>query len=352
MNLHQNKSNESFKINANNQFTTDAYERFKYQLNFKYIDAQAQLMEKRQGFNKKNTYSPIIENIKDLNKANQVIIFTASNKIWNLKEEINNIGALGYVLKESPMMNLNRTGSIELYQDFVRLVKNAVKLSTLRELVKFQEYLVNVNKQMETENSEVDLNGVYNSIELLLLDKHLFDKTNSNKYNPSQEIVKSVILNQVVFVETYLKKKYTTTLEPKVNFSNGKRMAVKEVSLNKSDIKHNVLGHIFLQSEFDDGYSRVKDVLLSNAQLTEAPSGWNYLSESTQNKNKDLSIMLSAAYGFYSFDEQRLKLLAKMKDIRNSYIAHHGGSLDIPFEEIRDFYIDIIGAILKQDYKI
>lgn len=49
----------------------------------------------------------ILKRIKQVNPGNQVIIFTASSKSWNLKALMDN-GADEYYLKESPLYHLQR----------------------------------------------------------------------------------------------------------------------------------------------------------------------------------------------------------------------------------------------------
>ena len=46
------------------------------------------------------TGTKVLRKIKDINKGIQVIIFTASNKVWNI-EKLLEIGANGYYIKEN-----------------------------------------------------------------------------------------------------------------------------------------------------------------------------------------------------------------------------------------------------------
>lgn len=76
----------------------------------------------------------VSQKIKEQNKGNQIIVFTASNKIWNLKEEIENIGATAYILKESPELNLKWQDSLSLYNEFVNALIKACSLSYLKSI--------------------------------------------------------------------------------------------------------------------------------------------------------------------------------------------------------------------------
>lgn len=70
--------------------------------------------------------SKILCEIKKLNQGNQVIIFTASNKAWNMKElmqagyEID-----GYYIKESPAFYFGKENSLANYQKFQNEVRTA-----------------------------------------------------------------------------------------------------------------------------------------------------------------------------------------------------------------------------------
>jgi CheY-like chemotaxis protein len=75
----------------------------------------------------------VLQKIKSINRGNQVIIFTASNKSWNQKSLID-YGADGYFVKESPEYNF----SIELSKSkliyFKDEVESCLKMFFLREV--------------------------------------------------------------------------------------------------------------------------------------------------------------------------------------------------------------------------
>lgn len=75
----------------------------------------------------------LLRKIKSFNEGNQVIIFSASNKVWNLKALLE-AGADGYYMKESPEFNFSRKISEQKYDDFKFNVERCFKRSYLREL--------------------------------------------------------------------------------------------------------------------------------------------------------------------------------------------------------------------------
>ena len=79
----------------------------------------------------------IAAHIKDpkINRARQVVIFSASDKVWNMKEEVLKIGATDYVLKESPEANFSKNDSLRNFREFGNAVKKACELSYLKDYV-------------------------------------------------------------------------------------------------------------------------------------------------------------------------------------------------------------------------
>jgi len=64
----------------------------------------------------------LLKDIKNLNPAVPVIMFTASNKAWNIGKLINE-GAEGFYIKESPEIGIDDWFSIENYKNFLQTVK-------------------------------------------------------------------------------------------------------------------------------------------------------------------------------------------------------------------------------------
>ncbi len=75
----------------------------------------------------------ILEKIKYINEGNQVIMFTASNKAWNMKELLD-AGADGYYIKESPEYNFSPKVSKQNYEKFKETVKECFDRGYLRDI--------------------------------------------------------------------------------------------------------------------------------------------------------------------------------------------------------------------------
>lgn len=75
----------------------------------------------------------LINEFLNTNEGNQIIVFTASNKIWNLNAAIKR-GARGFYIKESPDFNYSYYQSIELYNSFKENIKECFNRSHLRSI--------------------------------------------------------------------------------------------------------------------------------------------------------------------------------------------------------------------------
>ncbi|MFE2861764.1 response regulator [Sphingobacterium multivorum] len=101
------------------------------------VDLRLNGLEEDEGLNV-NAFSgmSVIKKIKTLNKGNQVIVFTASNKAWNLKALIDS-GVDGYYLKESPEYYFPKTISDQNYQEFKNNVINCFNKGFLKDIFNF-----------------------------------------------------------------------------------------------------------------------------------------------------------------------------------------------------------------------
>jgi len=114
----------------------------------------------------------ILQRIKTLNPGTQVIIFTASNKAWNMKE-LQDLGADGYFIKESPDYLVPDHLSLYNYEAFKKQAKNSFRRVFLRNIYQAHQAAINetaFHDQSFLTLSEAGLNTAFKLIELELLD--------------------------------------------------------------------------------------------------------------------------------------------------------------------------------------
>ena len=93
----------------------------------------------------------VLRKIKTLNEGNQVIIFTASNKVWNLKALLE-AGADGYYMKESPEYNLSGKISKQNFTGFKQNVQKCFERSYLRDIYKDNQQLFLILNSISSSN--------------------------------------------------------------------------------------------------------------------------------------------------------------------------------------------------------
>ncbi len=267
--------------------------------------------------------------IKNKNIGNQVVIFTASNKIWNLKEEIFKNGAMGYALKESPDLNLKRKDSLELYKDFVNSIKSACNMSYLKDMVTKQgelESLCSATKQLES------------VVNLLAKDNGENDK----------DLLGAALLAEIVFVEDFIKSQGYSLL------STGKDDTLKVELCKNTGEQIPISGFMFFKREQNGNYSNVIDVSDFYKAPQEPPSGWCKVS------NSDVTLVAATLLKECSFSANITRKYVHFKHIRNTQVAHKitrdtkiappNSSERIEFSEtdIKDFYDSLIYPLVKK----
>lgn len=95
----------------------------------------------------------ILKEIKKINKGAQVIIFTASNKAWNLKALLD-AGADGYYIKESPEYGFSLAYSRKNSDAFCKAVENCLNRGYLREIYCKKEQIRSLIKKINDWNSK------------------------------------------------------------------------------------------------------------------------------------------------------------------------------------------------------
>lgn len=95
----------------------------------------------------------ILKAIKEINKGNQIIMFTASNKAWNMKALID-AGADGYYIKESPEFAFPLMYSISNTKSFCTNIKECLERSYLKDIAgKIEAH----KKELSNSNYDVKL---------------------------------------------------------------------------------------------------------------------------------------------------------------------------------------------------
>lgn len=254
-----------------------------------------------------------------LNEGSQIVIFTASNKSWNIEESMIKTGACGYVLKESPEMNYSREESYQLFRDFSNKIREAFNLSYLRQLY---QILDGFNYRLT--EKDVDLAPLFDYADLLDLDK---GKNNNI-------IIKSCTLCQFRFIETLLLNKHQFYIKGNGDIIMDGREA--------GNCYHRILFHSIKEK---NGYKTVADVdFTENIRPLTKDDYWEYA-----NENSDISRIVAALLIYYGIKLIDVKLTVKLKYERNTTSAHGDKVTSITVSDLQEHFEKVIVPILEKE---
>ena len=102
-----------------------------------------------------NKYSgtQLLKVIKTKNRGTQVIIFTASNKAWNMKALLD-LGADGYFIKESPELGFSYQFSKENVKNFIKNAESCLSKNYLRDIYSRKLTIEGILDNQKTGNSQ------------------------------------------------------------------------------------------------------------------------------------------------------------------------------------------------------
>jgi CheY-like chemotaxis protein len=90
---------------------------------------------------KKITGYKILEGIKAHNKGIQVVIFSATNKVWNL-QALQDAGADGFIIKESPENSTDAKFTFESITNLIKTIDKCFSLKIKKELVELHKSIL------------------------------------------------------------------------------------------------------------------------------------------------------------------------------------------------------------------
>ena len=247
----------------------------------------------------------------EINKGCQIIIFTASNKSWNVQNALAHTHVSDYIVKESPEMGYSSNDTYLSLGKFMASIKKAIERSYIKDIYG------NLDKY---EDREGELSLLYEFAELLNLD--------NGEKNPT--LLKSGALNLIVFIEEFLKSHFEVD-----NLCN----------LSKGETKiGNFKGKLCYKTEFKNGYPSVVESAWFDMLLH---PGWN-----DPNPTADITRILAPLYMYYGLGNENVNLVVKLKHIRNTTIAHGGETCKLSLNDLRNIYDKVIYIILKKSFTL
>ena len=258
---------------------------------------------------------------EELNPHNQVIIFTASNKVWNYEKAVKQTKACGYVIKESPEQNLSKSDSRALFYQFTKSIKHACNMSYLRDL-----YGSLKNLEIDYEYAEDELLLLYQFVELLNIDN-----------NQKQEsLIRACTLTLYAFFESFMDNRFIP--------------GTTDFSRKDCDCRIMWSGKFYVKYVKNDKNEKIiTDIKTVNENsVSKDLIGWDKWMHDKDKiniaKNKTILIPLSL---YYNISDVRLRKVLKLINVRNS-MAHKGIG-EYTLEDLKEIFNDIILPIVRQD---
>jgi CheY-like chemotaxis protein len=136
----------------------------------------------------------ILREIKSENKGIQVIMFTASNKAWNMKE-LQEIGADGFYIKESPEYSKDLKFSVGNFNNFEKQATICFENVFLKEIHFRNE---NIIRKLNS------ISSVGGGVGLMALSKQKLKNEIVLQINQSYELLRSAYINEFNYTMSFL----------------------------------------------------------------------------------------------------------------------------------------------------
>ena len=273
----------------------------------------------------------VLDYIKQKNEANPVVVFSASNKLWNFKNAVWNYkdpqtqehkeGAIDFVLKETPESALNASESYMMYCDFENAIKTSFKISVLKKVV---------DKQKIMSKKCPSINSLNEFVKLVLLDKG----------NNNNSMLKACLMKLWTFLEDYMDSVYCIIPTP----TGGARQLCSKKNNNSIGVVSN---RVFVQKQKIKNtiYSKIVDTDYITSSSVSIPHGYEEVD------NSKFGLTLCSLYLKYRIDKDIINnIVVPLDGIRNE-MSHKPDRVNLKIEQLYDFYFKIIVPVIEHDHK-
>jgi CheY-like chemotaxis protein len=252
----------------------------------------------------------ILEKIKEHNKGIQVIIFSATNKIWNLLE-LQKEGADGFILKESPELSIDPEFTKQSILNICKTVDECLEYSFLNDFYsKYKEIKIELLPRTNPKNTEYPLDKKFVNEYLKWLQ---FGIDNIGKYKNKEGLVTSFLI--LFSVLENLANRIIDIDNPESVYENGETKYQHKFRINNEYLK-------FFECN-NDVYSS------SNKNLNTIKKSINW--------NQKILNALDFLSGFEINVPSISNLITKRNDIIHSN-STTGNNIEISIEEIKKLF--------------
>lgn len=293
-----------------------------YLLDLRLHDDDFREDEKLSGFD-------IIDCIREQNEANPIVVFSASNKIWNLEKAKNN--TIGYVLKEDPQNIFNAEQSFKLYNDFKVLLKDAFYLSDAKPLARTVR---NMEMLILEKKLSIRFDDLNNFINLTIMAK-------GKKNDETNSLFKSCLLILMTSLEEIIKERFEFKQDPQnlINYF---------VRINDENVKWDYAKYVFVKKETFGKNPPIIDSYCSNVEVEKNSirSGFSCVND------KDNGLILSSLYLFYGLNSETINHIYLPVRNQRHKVAHTTENIPLTFGHLYKFFHNVLTPVIYKEIEI
>ncbi|MFB9862464.1 hypothetical protein [Rufibacter immobilis] len=272
--------------------------------------------------------------IKSVNKGTQVIMFTASNKAWNMRELMGpELGADGFFIKEAPEYNKDPSFSFRNFESFKQQVGECFEKQSLRRLCVLNYYIKQV---------------------LDLQDK-LYDKTLASK----RKLIRAYLIlayNSAAYFTARHKENalYSFLQYYKIVEVLGKEL-IEEIKTDNKPAKYIIKGKAGIKINFISLSSTVKSEIepviegkhnivgYTKSEFYPQKDEWKYYIDPTSSLRFSGLMILR-----FALNESKVSRFIRLNKLRNSVVAHSSNNAN---EEVKIEDVLELAEILKDSFQ-
>lgn len=222
----------------------------------------------------------ILQFIKSFNPGIQVIIFSASNKVWNLIE-LQNAEADGFVLKDSPEVFIGNTNTSESVNSFIKAIKISSDKFFLKKLFNTCKKIHNELKlQYVDDNYEYKqfINSLKSKLRICVASLKLINLE-------KKSTIDIAFLSFYNFLEAFSKYYITYNKKDHLYYIGVEQMDFKIYSYNDGSI---IDEGKFIKEKFDPSWSlALKAIFIDYFEISSSPYSDIFLIEQIQRFRND-----------------------------------------------------------------
>ena len=276
------------------------------------------------------------------NLGRQIVIFTASNKVWNMKIA-EDMGVSAFLIKEAPVFFSSREDTKSLYFNFARKIKEAANKSYLANLIKLNNSL---KANFHHINSEID--EIQNFKDCLCSKGGWLDQYVELLLIDDVKTINQVILILFQVFENYCNLRNVFIYEPNRNAEGLSAKVLKDNEIINVIVTEN--GKNFSKIKFNYGKFSFQKKDSQDTIISVSIGSENKLFSNKLDKVDISFIFRIAAVLHYTFgiDDKTINQIIELRFIRSNLAAHTTGKLDLGKRSFnRDDIIFLVNLLEK-----